>query len=443
MKTIYLALAALSGITAYAQPMLISSCPEAKNIRLPDNHNGFYMSADCKTAYVLPPAAGSVTLHGITGSATLGRCSELSTAIRTLRRITKELSLETKKKLNEVEAEDSSYNPRGPILGRRPIEEAPEVDLTDAEVVALYVKKKELMESVIRDFGNTPGAEASLLFSSDSGEILTKFRSMNKRLAINFMQVPVKETKLTFLSTTSEDKNLPIFLFANFPEGQAMNGSVSGKVVLSLLGACPLAGSFDTISPFVTTDQFTAALPARLEYQYDLVSTIHYRAEYHRGGLAENIRKNSTRGGFFDSKTISKYSTSTRTEDWFKYFYKCDDSRVCEEQHDNNIIAIKERLMGDVLSNIALMKFDYPLAPEAAGKPGETGAQVASENLKKCPNIYCQIAAGVLDVMQATLGSESKVDNYINKENHWAWEDVKENRAIPFTGTMGFIAKEF
>ena len=116
----------------------------------------------------------------------------------------------------------------------------------------------------------------------------------------------------------------------------------------------------------------------------------------------------------------------------------CDDDRVCERAKTETALQIKQRLMQEVVDNIALAQLGYSVKPSEAGEPGRTGSSVASEALKKCFHPYCQVGAIVLDIAGATVGGSSKTDTYISTHNHTVTEEVSESRPVEFVGTMGF-----
>lgn len=448
MKTTLLAVVALGTISAHGQAVLSTSCPVASKIKLPEGNSGLYMSEDCKTAYVLPPEQGTISLEGLSESSSLRRCQELDVAIKNMSEITNRLTaIDSLESSVETKTEPRrGYNPNRPLPtgGPRPRPE-PKVDkLSEEEIVALLEKKKKLGEEIIKNFGSTPAAVVNLLYSTGYGDLIEETRTLNAGLGISFMRLPLKKTKFSFVSPKLSG-DYPMVLSSSFPGGadETMNGSVSGMVELSLLGACALRNPMTNKIPYsMNSKKFSAFLAAKLSYEYDLQSTVAYKASYSRGGLAKKIREASTRGGVFTSKTLSKLITSASSESWFDYTYTCDDSRACEEAHEKNIVAIKKRLMDEVISNIALIKTDHVLPPQGAPAPGRTGADVASEELRKCTNKYCQIAAGVLDVADAVAGSTSKVDEFINSEAHRAYEDSSTRRAFAYQGSMGFGAKD-
>ncbi|MCB0348629.1 MAG: hypothetical protein KDD37_07315 [Bdellovibrionales bacterium] len=79
MKYVIITICILSGINANAQARKYSNCDVARNIIEPANSQGFYMSEDCKIAYVLPPINGKIKIDNYVQSLTDSQCkAELS-----------------------------------------------------------------------------------------------------------------------------------------------------------------------------------------------------------------------------------------------------------------------------------------------------------------------------------------------------------------------------
>ncbi|MES2527014.1 MAG: hypothetical protein V4598_07990 [Bdellovibrionota bacterium] len=445
LTSIVLVSGLFTAASAMAQPAITTSCPIARKIKVPANSNGFYLSRDCKTVYVLPPEKGNLTLEGVTESALIQRCGELDVALKNLKTITARLTEARAQETETVPEETDSFDPSRPLSSYFPDNSRVSTPaLSEDELIVLLKERQKEAERIVTNFGGITGLYANLLYTTGYGDHLAKYRELNAALNLNIMQVPLKNTKFSFSTPLFREGESSVIMNSSFPASEegSMNGSVSGMVELSLLGACKLRDYAGKIPRRLSSYKFSAALPARLSYEYDLQTTIKYTAEYHRGGLAEQIRKVSTKGGFFTSSSLSKMITTTKTDGWFRYKSECDESRACKELEDINVIEIKKRLMDEVISNIALVKHQTILLPEGAPGPGRNGASVASSELKKCYHIYCQIGAAVLDIANATFGGTSKVDQYINKESHWETETQETRKAFSYVGTMGFAPKE-
>jgi hypothetical protein len=90
MKKIFLIGILIGSNYSFAGPIYSSNCPVAKDIQNPEGSSGFFMSSDCKTAFVMPPASGVTTIVGHT-SGDLKRCKEVDSFNKNLKQINKEI----------------------------------------------------------------------------------------------------------------------------------------------------------------------------------------------------------------------------------------------------------------------------------------------------------------------------------------------------------------
>lgn len=450
MKKYLLPLSLLIMGQAHAQALLSNDCPVTAKIKRPTNASNVYMSKDCKTAYVLPPEVGTVKLVGFSQSANLTMCASLDAAMKNLNEINARITsakIGANQTTPDIGLGGGLPGGLGGIgglggYGQTPVEADP---LSEEELVELYLERKEIAEDIINEYGQMSGVIAQLNYSTGYSELLKEFEKKNKDLGIAFQGLPLKNTRFNFSSPnfSAALHSMAISTGMAIKQDQMMNGSASGSVELSLLGACPLRNRLSgKLDERLSTKKFSSLLIANLSYEYELITTVSYKAEYSKGGMAEKIRKSSTKGGFFKTSTTSKLITSASSESWFDYYYSCDDSRACEEAHQENILDIKKRLMDEVLANISLVKIGYELTPEAAGTPGRNGASASAEALRKCQHVYCQAGAAVLDIANSTFGGTNKYDSYVNKEQHRTVETSETKKPFSYHGSMGFAPKE-
>lgn len=450
-KVALLLLSSMVSTAGLAQAVLSQTCDISSKIKLPANSSGFYMSADCKTAYILPPEIGTVSISGISESSSLQRCDELDAILKNMKALSKRITSAN------LSISQDTPRPQAPApqgwgtgIGSSTPTPAPvpnqstELPKTEAEIVALLEQRQQVAKELMEEFGSTPAAVVQLNYKSGYGELLNQTRKLNSSLGLNISALPLSNTHFSFRSPDFKTSSVSMALSSGFPvlPTDLMNGSTSGSVELSLLGACPLRGYGDRLPRRITASKIAPLMVAAMSYEYELISTSKYKASYHKGGLAKKIKEFSTKGGFFKTSSASKLTTSAKSESWFNYESYCDDSRACEPAHQENIISIKQRLMDEVLSNITLVKIGYELQPTAAATPGRNGSSVAAEEVKKCPHIYCQAAGAVLSIASASLSETSKTDSYINKETHWVEETEVTKKPFKHFGSMGFEVKD-
>ena len=399
----------LSG-SVFAGPIYSTSCDVARDIVVPENSSGYFMDKTCKKAYVLPPSTGSMAVSGRTVG-DISRCKEIKQFNKMLKTINSNIN-------DAVKAKKSAEDIKG-----------------------LFDQRKMIVDE-FGDLEGVMGASVELLFSNGIDSNLASFRELNQNVPVEFVPVQLKNLQLNYNQTTPFDSQMQVAFNQTIPLSDLNNvgpGSFSGRLDLSLFGACPLIDPFErTIPEKIKAQDLSGIITPNMIYKYDIGATYKYTATYNLSGLASKIKSMSSSGGLFSTSSTSKLIETAESSGWFNLEMSCDDSRVCDQAKMETALTIKQRLVQEVLDQIAITKIGYSVRPADAAEPGKNGASTASDALKKCPNTYCQAAAVVLDVASSIFGGSSKTDQYIAKNDHKVTESVTENRPIEFMGMMGF-----
>lgn len=72
------------------------------------------------------------------------------------------------------------------------------------------------------------------------------------------------------------------------------------------------------------------------------------------------------------------------------------------------------------------------------GTPPKDGAKTAAENLHKCANIYCQVAAVALDITDAIFGGSSSTGTTMKTVNLSDVENLVIKGNVEFMGGQTF-----
>lgn len=219
-----------------------------------------------------------------------------------------------------------------------------------------------------------------------------------------------------------------------------LNTSFSGRLDLTLFGACPLRDPFTKEIPKnLKGENLAGIITPNIIFKYEVGVKYSYRAEFNRAALAKRIRELSSSNGFFKTSSFSALLDSSESSSWYKFSSNCEDSRVCDQAKLEKIIDIKKRLVQEVLDNIVLAKIGSRFEQQAAEPPPTTGAHKAADGIRsQCQSSYCQAGALLIDVIAASTGGASKTDLYISNHNHTDVEEVIETTPVTFSGILGF-----
>jgi len=411
MKYTYL-VALLFMTKAYAGPIYATACPGADKIKTPLNAGGYFMDKSCKKAYVLPPPVGKMSVAGKTVS-DLSRCKEIKIFNKTLKVVNININKAIKSGADDVAVKD------------------------------LFDQRKMIINEY-SDLSTTLGASVALLFSNGIDESVRSYKKLNSQSGIEFVAVQLKDSQISFNQTNPFDPELSSMVDKKLPIlnlDEVGPGSFSVSANLNLNGACPLIDPFEGTIGTINPEDISGIVTPNMIYKYEVGATYQYKASFNLAALAKKIVNVSSKGGFFKTSSTATLTESTDTSSWFKLEMSCDDSRVCDQAKQETALDIKNRLIKQVLDEVAITTIGYTATPGTAAEPGKNGASTAADAARKCPNPYCQAAAVVLDISSSIFGGTSKTDQFIKKNDFFTEEVVTENRPILFMGMMGFEGK--
>ena len=403
----------ISAPLAWAGPALSTSCPVAAQIITPSGAGSYYLSKDCHTVYILPPAKGFAKVVGTAAIKNLEDCDEIDSYQEALSKVDDQI--------NQVLG-----NPQG----------------KDSELQVLFKKRQEVQSA----FGNGQIAkeealDVNLIFDLNISQSVQRYQDWNPNLHLNFVPIAAKNLQVNWNGSNPTPADLPAAI-SNYisadSHGQIGTGSFNALTRLPLATMCSLADPFTGQLPTkLNYSQMAGTLAASVSYDYEIQATYTYAATFELAELASQIKSVSSSGGFFSTSTMSELLTNKDSSSWFKLNVTCDDSRVCEQVALDKALQIKTDLMKQVLDQIALLQ-GGSFQAGGAGEPGKDGAAVAADGLRKCPYVYCQVGAVVLDVANSTFGGTNKTDSFIASHHGWQSQNISESIPVAFKGNIGF-----
>lgn len=459
-----------SALSAQAYPQVSPKCAQQVQINSVDNGAGVYLSDDCKTGYVLPPAKGTVVLSGLSPTFSLRQCAPFESALNMVEQSYAQADQLLKDYWKPATKKGSSSNsPLGPNLGlggggplgsggRQGAGGNPQdsEDSRRANIMTQYRKAMEVAEEAqgfLEPFKAIEGATGQMTFTANWDKLVSAYQQANPQ--IRFERLPLSNQALSYTRKLSTDAvNMPAAFKIQIPGVAAINldgrgnggdsnvvfgEAISGQVVLSLAGSCPFYNNVTkTLKSRVAGTELSSHFSANVQFEFNLQAKRNYHASYNLAQLMKRIQESGSNGGFFSSSSYSKLLIERKSDDWFQFSSEDEDPRFAYDL-DSLRASVKADLINRVTRSIVEMNGGDATSVPPPGAPGPHGATLASAALKKCPNMYCQLGAVALDILDATFGSSSTNSTYINQNNYWAKEDVNEVKTLPFTGSYTFI----
>lgn len=305
--------------------------------------------------------------------------------------------------------------------------------------------------SLYSKFGTIEGASASLLFEVQWQKLIDDYKSRNPTLAVE--RLPV-DMALSFVTTQADGVALPAVLSVAIPGLSSelktsdlqnlisstadvqFGNSASGQVVFSALGACAI-GLYSG-SP-IDTSSIYPRLIANATYRYFVQSERKYKVKYNLVEIYKRIKKVSSSNGLFRSSYETSITNMSTSDEVISVTIESEDPLNAFPDSVEFIADIKRGVLDRALAQVAkaYLPRDSAASLPAVGA-GSPGAPKIADSLRKCPNLYCQAGAVVLDLGSALFGGADAASNYLEQNNIAAEESVSDKRMIPQFSTFSF-----
>ena len=464
----------MPGLAFAAMPQKHSDCEV--QINEPDNSSGYYMSANCKTAYVLPPEKGDFKVKAYTATVSNIDCDTLTliedtnfnnqsiensyakSAARKARKLAKLEEMIENGDIPEGSTEDEILDEIDEILEKI-------ADNTDAinGYFKNYVEKKGT-------YAVMEGGVGTFTLTSGYAKLMEDFKKLNKDKGLNFTRIPLKKTRVSMVDdrfkeeknrvemkavkrlimAAADDETLPKGPLPLLNSAEAViapekadnelsgvqeaifGGAISGRIETSAIGHCAV----DRANEEGKEGSLEAYIAARGIYEYELQVNRQYSVTYNFKELVHIIRESSKKGGFFSSKTVNKLIENRETSSWLKFHDQADDTSFVYT--DEDIKEIKKEFLDRALRQIIDIRTGGKASALALLEPSKNGSTVIGEELQKCPHLYCQIGAAGFRILGAIFGSSKATSEVIKKLDADIKETRTSKRPVTFVGTSTF-----
>jgi hypothetical protein len=247
---------------------------------------------------------------------------------------------------------------------------------------------------------------------------------------------------------TAEQRTLyPAVIFSSLPGGVAKDGDIgqgvdsgemqSGQIGFSLVGICPYyRASTDSFPSKMTGKDLAANMVANVRYVYELQAERRYKVTYNMGAMLRRLQTSETHNGFFTTSAVNRLIVQRSSSEEFDIQVESEDGRW---QYDETMAqTLKAQLLDRAFKDLGLLAENTPATGPVAGAPKANGADVAANEIGKCPYVYCQIASGVLRIASAVFGGSNEMNEYINSVDVKKTETSEDRRMLSYHGTVNF-----
>lgn len=467
-----LALAAISaaGWGSAAVPVKFPECAKSVKITNIPGSGGYVFNEDCSVLYVLPALRGKLSVDGYRANRDINQsCARLSKAAEDSSDLMDLIRSSTKRlKGLQEEREELEENLREGLVPvgqtRETIRQRIKELLEDADTERAQIRKwiKENDEDKLR-IANEEGGRGRFVLQSETGVILEAFRSANPKLQV--LPMPVDQAFLSINETKPDDSEaaampavrrltaigiskMPLLLDPKLlaqnkdlmpqvaPDGaKIFGGALSGAIELTTVGACAVSQATGSATSFKMSD-IKDYVASSASYAYQVQVKRKHKVVFHFHQFIKIIHEQSKRGGFFSTKTVNSLIDDRAQSDWIEFIVDSQDGRY--EYSDAYVKEVKKEFIDRALADIVAIQMGSPQAIMALIEPGKSGAGVIGDELRKCPNLYCQIGASGFKVLDSIFGSTTAVSKLMKTVQVSKSETVTETKMVPVYGTSAF-----
>lgn len=295
--------------------------------------------------------------------------------------------------------------------------------------------------AVYREMGALSGGRAHLDYNSGWEENIAALRKSNPNYAFKPIDTADAKVRSSVLSVKGGQGATAILAYefgSELVNGELNIGSyqprLSGNIVLSLVGACPVVypKMFD-LGDFAGTDKMKYGLT--ITYNFPSVFHTKVKFAYNLYKMYERIQESGSSGGFFSSRSWSKVLESEIFRDSFTMDWVETDPNNTMTFEQRTEIAAQVKL--ELIRRLATMTNPQAMAQLALELPNPPtrGAVVVADGLaKSCAHIYCQAGALALRALDAIFGSSSSMSLYrhtIDQRVEEVW-NIEQTRKVPW-----------
>lgn len=338
-------------------------------------------------------------------------------------------------------------------------------------ILKLQSRLTELNQNVMdlyKEYAPLEGATAQIEYAIEWDELVESYRKSNPALALRWERIPVRTGELwASVKSSSQLVEIPAVIRSSIPgmrsagldgieesTGPVVGGqtnfsppasidfsnSVSGQIVLSLVGACPYFSGPNARRDGIDFSELAAHMVANTTYTYEVGATRGYTASYNMNQFYKRVETKRKKGGFFSSKTIHSIVEDGNSTDWFKIEF--DSPTSGEFQYSEAEQAEISREVKADLIDRALQRLAF-LAGGSATPPGlptasPTGASAAAKALSRCPNWYCQAGSLGLGVLNSIFGRSTAVASFERHNDIWTKDTVRGTKVLVRSATTTF-----
>lgn len=447
------------GISLAGPPVKFPTCSQSIIVKAVPNGPGIFFDEKCEIAFVLPPVQGKLEIKGLAPNMNLGLCPSYEKLQKSYNTLNAQFAKLIEKMADsgggQSGSDDQSIGGGTEIDGSTKPTDPAEIPPIDEKLLAELDKIQSLMDrtqNAMQPFKNDKKGVAvgKINYFTNWNELVAAYQQANPK--IHFERLPLEAGRIVFGRKLGVEGEVEagavahnIFGIQNTSAISAdgtlspnagsviMGDAITGQVVLNYAGACPFVKN-GKMPEDLSSSEVDAYLAANFQYRYSLQSLRTYTASYNLASIFKHIQESHSRGGFFNSSTSTTTTVTSFSKDAFEFHA---DSHQATFEYDSTLVEeVKVQLVNRVLGEMSDLT-GQALVP-ALTPPPPRGSVVAADELQKYPNVFAQIGAAGLRVLDSIFGNSNASASYIRLRDGVSTDRVTDKRMFSYSGSTVF-----
>ena len=332
----------ISGTSLVAMPQLATKCEPINSIA--KGGSSVYFNEDCSTAYVAPPAFGSVEVNDISLKFNQNDCSGYDG-------LREEIKFWEKTK---TDLRMSMFSPPpGVSLIDHKAETMESINMVDSFISEIYTKD-------IGWYKKIEGLKSHLIFDMDYEGHIGKYKAANpngdREIGIEkWMRIPLNEAKLYAANSAAGDSsegdvtNLSI-LGSEDPEF-VFNGAASGSLVLSQNHLCNLLNRVEEGTRTIEEELTSYSVP-NVKFKYNVQIPFGYEASFTGEEFFEQIEKKKNTTILFWSKNEHSIENGHYGDENFSFKFTNGHEALSGQEQMQIMQEVKASMVGKLAQHL-------------------------------------------------------------------------------------------
>jgi hypothetical protein len=323
-------------------------------------------------------------------------------------------------------------------------------------------------------FGSLEGITAQIVFESKWGEQIEWAKQNNRYRGLHIEALPITKSRIHVDAAiiSSHNINMPsTLMYASIPgfvksgitddalpsgdnsidnldadispNGSLISG-VSGKIVLSLIGACPLTDDRNKLQRNIDFRDLSSHITVNTINEYPMLHARRHKVTFKTARFAEEIEKRTEKGGFFHTSSIKEIIKENFSDDDFKVEFEVDPTAEAYTQAEKTLIKdeAKKEIVDRVLKEIGVVHELSRQQPPVPARLKQSGAGLIYAEAPCFGWAYCYAAKFIIGTLDSIFGKKEALTTFKVRNQQQVTYSYSDAKPATYSFVTTFSAEE-